>query len=66
MSRRQVDPAAVLAGDQFIDGGVDRGIFTADAGAGDSGTPVVAAHPESPEARAFAAIARRLIEAGAA
>lgn len=34
--------------------------------AGDSGTPVVAAHPESPEARAFAAIARRLIEAGAA
>lgn len=33
--------------------------------AGDSGTPVVAAHPDSPEARAFEAIARRLIESGA-
>jgi len=32
--------------------------------AGDSGTPVVVSHPESPEAKAFAAVARRLIEAG--
>lgn len=33
--------------------------------AGDGGTPVVAAHPDSPEARAFESIARRLIESGA-
>jgi ATP-binding protein involved in chromosome partitioning len=32
--------------------------------AGDSGTPVVVAHPESPEAQAFAAVAQRLIDAG--
>ncbi len=32
--------------------------------AGDEGTPVVAARPDSPEARAFRAVARRLIEAG--
>ena len=32
--------------------------------AGDEGTPVVAAQPDSPEARAFRAIARRLIAGG--
>ncbi|TPE50797.1 Mrp/NBP35 family ATP-binding protein [Amaricoccus solimangrovi] len=32
--------------------------------AGDSGVPAVAAHPESPEAEAFRAIARRLISEG--
>jgi ATP-binding protein involved in chromosome partitioning len=32
--------------------------------AGDSGTPVVASHPESREAKAFAAVAQRLIDAG--
>ncbi len=32
--------------------------------AGDSGTPVAAAHPESREAHAFAAIARHLIDGG--
>ena len=32
--------------------------------AGDEGVPVVAARPESPEARAFRAVARRLIEGG--
>ena len=32
--------------------------------AGDSGIPVVVSHPESPEARAFAAVARRLIDDG--
>ncbi|MFT3974457.1 MAG: Mrp/NBP35 family ATP-binding protein [Amaricoccus sp.] len=32
--------------------------------AGDSGAPIVATHPDSPEARAFAAVARRLIDTG--
>ncbi len=32
--------------------------------AGDSGTPVVAARPDSPEAQAFAAVARRLAASG--
>jgi ATP-binding protein involved in chromosome partitioning len=32
--------------------------------AGDAGTPVVALDPEGPQARAFRAIARRLIEGG--
>ena len=32
--------------------------------AGDDGTPIVAARPDSPEARAFRAVARRLIAGG--
>jgi ATP-binding protein involved in chromosome partitioning len=32
--------------------------------AGDGGTPVAARNPDGPEARAFRAVARRLIESG--